>query len=178
MTKPENHPVPRHERVSGSTPDLFERCGVALCQGDPAWKARFAKMLRMSVDSVDAMAPNVWREIAAIFRAWEQAYPILREAAIEAAGGPLPVRRYTFPGGAELPIEAKEGGVFPAIEYTAGTNGDTQYTTTSGSCRRTRWRTGSAIRARASPPVRSSSQGRPARPIPSSPAPEPAAVAG
>lgn len=131
MTKPENHPVPRHERVSGSTPDLFERCGVALCQGDPAWKARFAKMLRMSVDSVDAMAkgksrvpPNVWREIAAIFRAWEQAYPILREAAIEAAGGPLPVRRYTFPGGAELPIEAKEGGVFPAIEYTAGTNGD------------------------------------------------------
>jgi len=123
--------IPALEPVSGKTPDLFMRCGMALCGTDHDWKVRFGKMLRVKTDSIDAMAkghsrvpPNIWREIAMYFSAWERAFPILRHAAIEAAGGPLPVRIYEFPGGAKLPIEAKEGGLFPQIEYTTGTNGD------------------------------------------------------
>lgn len=131
MSTHDNFPVPKHLRVNGSTPDLFMRCGVALCGGDPSWKEQLARLLRLTTDSVDAMAkgksrvpPGVWREIAQIFEIREKIYPIMREAVIEAAGGPRDTRVYEFPKGFRLPVTAKDDGSFPFVEYTTGVNGN------------------------------------------------------
>lgn len=123
--------IPALEPVNGQTPDLFMRCGISLCGSGPEWKEQFGRMLRVKTDTIDAWSkgrsripPNIWREISLNFEVRERTFPILRTAAIDAAGGPLPTRTYEFPGGFKMPVAAKEDGTFPQIEYTTGTNGD------------------------------------------------------
>lgn len=80
------------------TPDMFMRCGHALCGAGPDWKAQFGRLLgNIKPDSIDAMTkgksripPRVWNEIAVHLHDRIQLdLPGLKAAAVEASAAPF-----------------------------------------------------------------------------------------